>query len=98
MPPFAKALQARGPGLVLVVPNTPDGWRTAKAHTRGDVLIYQLGHDPGLYQWPVRDCEVVLYTECLDAITVRRAVDVLLRAGAAVVDCHEYRPASRRVA
>jgi hypothetical protein len=36
----------------------------------------QLGHDPGLYHWPVKDCEVVLFTECFDPTTTKRAVDV----------------------
>jgi hypothetical protein len=98
LPPFGKALQARGPGLVLIVPNTRDGWRTVNAHPRGDVLLYQLGCDPGVYHWPVKDCEVVLFTECLDATAVRRAVDVLMRAGAAAVSCHARRGAARDVA
>jgi hypothetical protein len=98
LPPFGKALQDRGPGLVLIVPNTADGWRTVNVHPRGDVLIYQLGHDPGLYHWPVQDCEVVLYTECFDPTTTKRAVDMLTRAGAAVVSCHAGRGTARVIA
>ena len=98
LPPFGKALQARGPGLVLIVPSTRDGWRTANLYERGEVLIYQPGHDPATYSWPVADCEVVLYTEALDESMVKRMVDVLERAGAAVVDCHEYRDAARSAA
>jgi len=85
LPPFGKALLARGPGLVFVVPNTPAGWRTARLYPPGEVLILQLGHDPAVYTWPVRDCEVVLYADDLDDRTADRMVDVLLRAGAAVV-------------
>lgn len=91
LPPFGKALQGRGPGLVLVVPNTCDGWRTANVHPPGDVLLLQLGHDPATYTWPVQGCDVVLYTESLDAVTADRTVDVLLRSGAVVVDCYGYR-------
>lgn len=90
LPPFGKALQARGPGLVLIVPNTHDGWRTAQLHDRGDVLIYQPGHDPGTYTWPVKGCEVVLYTEALDEAGAARLARVLERAGAAVVDRCRY--------
>ena len=98
LPPFGKALQARGAGLVLIVPSTRDGWRTANLYPRGDVLIYQPGHDPATYSWPVADCDVVLYTEALDERMVKRAVDVLERAGAAVVDCYEYRESARLTA
>jgi hypothetical protein len=95
LPPFGKALQARGPGLVLIVPNTRDGWRTASLHPRGDVLLLALGHDPAAYHWPVADCEVVLYTEALDRPAIERTVQVLERAGAAVVDCYAWRGGAR---
>jgi len=91
LPPFAKALQARGPGLVLVVPSSIAGMRCARLHDPGDVLLLQLGHDPGLYHWPVQDCNEALNTESLDATTARRTVDVLMRSGAAAVHCCEYR-------
>jgi len=98
LPAFGKALQARGPGLVLIVPNTPDGWHCARLQPPGDVLVLQLGHDPAAYHWPVNDCEVVLYTECLDPPMVKRTVDALLKAGATVVETYEYRSAQRRAA
>ena len=98
LPPFAKALQARGPGLVLIVPNTEGGWHTVSVHPPGDVLVLQLGHDPVLYDWPVHDCEIVLYTDALDQRTVERMVDVLTRAGAAAVSCCNCKLGSRRAA
>jgi hypothetical protein len=88
LPPFGKALQARGPGLVFVVPNTPAGWRIAKMCESGEVLIYQPGHDPATYHWPVCGCEIVLFTEALDARATDRMVHVLESAGASVVSCH----------
>jgi len=97
-PPFGKALQARGPGLVLIVPSTRAGWRTAMLHPCGDVLLYEPGRDPGLYEWPVTDSEVVLYTEALDRRSIDRMVQVLERAGATVVHCHEWRPATQAAA
>lgn len=98
MPPLGKALLVRGPGLVLIVPSTLAGWRTARIHPPGDVLVLQLGHDPGLYDWSVvRDCEVVLYTEVLDVRTVDRMVRILELAGATVStsddrSCHTESP------
>lgn len=96
LPSLGKALQARGPGLVLIVPSTPDGWNVVKRYAPGEVLVMQLGHDPATYAWPVKDCEVVLYTECLDARTQGRVLDALMRDGVAAVGCHHYRPAAGR--
>jgi len=95
LPPFGKALQARGPGLVLIVPGTLDGYLCARLQAPGDVLVLQLGHDPTAYHWPVRDCEVALYGEFLDDVTRDRAVAALTRGGAAVVYCYEYRAEAR---
>lgn len=88
LPPLGKALQARGPGLVFVVPTTLAGWRMARFHPLGDVILLQLGHDPASYTWPVYGCEVVLYADALDDRTVDRMVGVLLRAGATAVSTH----------
>ena len=96
LPALGKALQARGPGLVLIVPSTPEGWRCARLHPPGDVLVLQLGHDPMAYTWPVKGCEVVLYTEFLDQLTRNRTVEALMQGSAAVVACCEYRPDVRR--
>lgn len=91
--PLAVSIDARpsyAPDLVSLYVGA--GWIDALAtalrelHLYGaanPMLILPDGHDPAVYQWPVRDRHVAIYGR-LDAHRLRRLMAALLRDGAAV--------------